>query len=91
VNETVSAGLQLIAQEKALHATNALATGTGVMVAPNGLNLIIGIVGLCVSIGIGVKVFIEIRTQQQKLTNELLETQIKKAELATVGRRSEDK
>jgi hypothetical protein len=84
MGEVISAAVNSFVQEPLKSVTNAATTGTGVMVAPNGLDLAIGVVGLCVSLGIGFHTYIKIK-------KDLLDMQIKRAELATIGRRKDDK
>lgn len=84
MGEVISVAIKSFVQEPLKHVTNAVTTGTGVMVSPDQLALATGIVGLLVSIGIGIHTYIKIK-------NDLLEMQIKRAELATVGRRKGDK
>jgi hypothetical protein len=79
-----SAAIKSVAQEPIKHGINALGTGTGVIAAHDELELVIAIVGLCVSLGIGFKTYLGIR-------NELEDLRIKKVQLANEGRREADK
>lgn len=87
---TASLALRSIAQEKAKHATNAIATSGAVLVAPevSTLGMVIEwapyVVGLLVSCAILYKTLLDIKLDKLKIESERLE-------IAKNGRREADR
>lgn len=91
MGNVVSEGIRSIVQEPIKHAGNALGSATGATVANDWLEIVVVLVGLCVSIMIFLKTYREDRMNRKKEAKLDIELALSRKRLADEGRREADK